>query len=310
MRFDTKHRMDANALQLQVEIVDAGSLAEAARRLKMTRANVSYHLNQLERALGTQLVRRTPRRLEATEVGQRLYLRGQAIQNELLAAREEASTLSQSLRGRVRLSVPSGYGHLVMTDWLLAFKRLYPGIALQLLFENRVDDLLRDEVDVAVRVLPEPPLSLVAREIGSARYLVCATPDFAAAHGLPATPDDLQHWPLIASSLMGAQIRLQVRRGAEQRVLRLEPTLGSEHYPFLRSAIAAGLGLGITPRYVVDDLLCSGQLVSVLDDWRFDLYGTLLYLLYMPNRLPTRAARTLIDFITERAAGGAPAPER
>lgn len=296
--------MDANALKLLVEIVDAGSLAEAARRLKMTRANVSYHLNQLERTLGTQLVRRTPRRLEATEVGQRLYLRGQAIQLELQAAREEASTLSQSLRGRVRLSAPSGYGHLVMTEWLLQFKRLYPGIALQVLFENRVDDLLRDEVDVAVRVLPEPPLALVAREIGSAHYVVCATPGFAAAQGLPDTPDALQHWPLIASSLMGPQIRLQARRGGEQRVLRLEPTLASEHYPFLRSAAAAGLGLAITPAYVVGDLLARGELLTVLDDWQFDLYGTRLYLLHMPNRLPTRAARTLIDFIAERAAAG------
>ncbi len=293
--------MDANALQLLVEIVDAGSLAEAARRLKMTRANISYHLNQLERALGTQLVRRTPRRLEATEVGQRLYLRGQAIQQELLAAREEVTTLSQSLRGRVRLSVPSGYGHLVMTDWLIAFKRQYSGIVLQVLFENRVDDLLRDEVDVAVRVLPEPPQALVAREIGRARYVACAAPTLIAARGMPQALDDLHHWPMVASSMLGAQIRLLATRGTEHRVLRLEPTLGSEHYPFLRSAIAAGLGIGITPDYVVADLLQGGQAVALLQDWEFDLYGTRLYLLHMPNRLPTRAARTLIDFIAERA---------
>ena len=100
--------MDVHALTLLVEILDAGNLSEAARRLKMTRANVSYHLNSLERSIGQQLVRRTTRRVEATEIGLRLYEHGQIIRNELLAARESIATLGQSLQGRVRLSVGAG----------------------------------------------------------------------------------------------------------------------------------------------------------------------------------------------------------
>ena len=151
--------MDLTSLTLLVDILDAGNLSQAARKLKMSRANVSYHLNQLERSVGAQLVRRTTRRVEPTEVGLRLYEHGRSIQNELLAARESISTLGQALQGRVRLSVPSGYGQMVMTDWLIDFKQLYPGIVLDVLFENRVDDLLRDEVDIAIRVMSEPPQS-------------------------------------------------------------------------------------------------------------------------------------------------------
>ena len=145
--------MDVNSLTLLVDILDAGNLSEAARRLKMSRANVSYHLNQLERSVGLQLVRRTTRRVEPTEIGLRLYEHGRTIRNALLAAHESVATLGQSLQGRVRLSVPSGYGQIVMSDWLIAFKRLYPGIVLDVMFENRVEDLLRDEVDIAVRVM-------------------------------------------------------------------------------------------------------------------------------------------------------------
>ncbi len=181
--------MDINSLTLLVEILDAGNLSEAARRLKMTRANVSYHLNQLERSIGQQLVRRTTRRAEATEVGLRLYEHGKTIRNELLAARESIATLGQSLQGRVRLSVPSGYGQLVMSHWLLDFKRQYPGIVLDVVFENRVEDLIRDEVDIAVRVISEPPQNLVAREMGSMHYVVCASRAYAEANGMPA---DLQ----------------------------------------------------------------------------------------------------------------------
>ena len=168
--------MDLHALTLLVEILDAGNLSEAARRLKMSRANVSYHLSAFERAVGLQLVRRTTRRIEPTEIGLQLYEHGRKIRNELEAARESVATLGQSLQGRVRLSVPSGYGQMVMSPWLIDFKRAYPGIVLDVAFENRVVDLLRDEVDIAVRVMSDPPDHLVARDMGmSGQWLLAVS---------------------------------------------------------------------------------------------------------------------------------------
>lgn len=149
--------MDAQSLALFVDIVEAGNLSLAARNMKMSRANVSYHLTQLEKSVGMQLMRRTTRRVELTEAGQKLYQHGRIIRDEVLAARESITMLGKGLHGSVRLSVPTGFGHMVMSDWLIEFKRQYPDIALDLLFENRVDDLLKEEVDVAVRVMSEPP---------------------------------------------------------------------------------------------------------------------------------------------------------
>ena len=180
--------MDTKSLTLLVEILDAGNLSEAARRLKMTRANVSYHLSQLERSVGMQLVRRSTRRVEATEIGLKLYQHGRSIQDELVAARESVQSLGKTPQGKVRLSVPSGYGQFVMTPWLLEFKRDYPDIVLDVLFENSVDDLLRDEVDIAVRIMSEPPQNLVARELGQVRYVACASRAYAEARGCPRCP--------------------------------------------------------------------------------------------------------------------------
>jgi DNA-binding transcriptional LysR family regulator len=293
--------MDLASLTLLVDILDAGNLSAAARKRQMTRANVSYHLAQLEKAVGVQLVRRTTRRVEATEVGLRLVEHGRSIQNAMLAARETVAMLGQGLQGRVRLSVPSGYGQMVMSDWLIAFKRRYPGIVLDVLFENRVDDLLRDEVDIAVRVMPEPPPTLVARELGPVRYLVCAARGYAKEHGLPTRILDLRRAPLITSGVIGRQLRLSAYRGKERHEITLEPTLISEHFPFLRQAILGGLGLGLVPDYVVRDELASGAIVSTLDAWRLSIFGTRLFMLYMPNRHQTLAARTLIEFILEQA---------
>ncbi|MDR6419531.1 DNA-binding transcriptional LysR family regulator [Paraburkholderia phenoliruptrix] len=293
--------MDVNSLTLLVEILDAGNLSEAARRLKMSRANVSYHLNQLERSVGLQLVRRTTRRVEPTEIGLQLYEHGRAIQNALLAARESVATLGQSLQGRVRLSVPSGYGQLVMSEWLIEFKRRYPGIVLDVLFENRVEDLMRDEVDIAVRIMSEPPQNLVARDMGSVRYVACASRSFADSHGMPVQLDDLRTAPLITAAVVGRQLRVAAYLRDERHEVLLEPTIISENFLFLRQAVLAGLGVGIVPDYVVHDDLKRGDVVTTLDEWRLSIFGTNMYMLYMPNRHHTRAAATFIEFILEQA---------
>lgn len=292
--------MDLQSLTLLVEIIDAGNLSAAARRLKMTRANVSYHLNQLERSVGAQLVRRTTRRAEPTEIGLRLYQHGTAIQGELRAARESITTLGEGLQGQVRLSVPSGYGQLVMADWLIDFKRRYPGIVLDVVFENRIEDLLRDEVDIAIRVIPEPPQNLVARAMGPVRYVACASRDYAARHPLPEQLDGLHGAPVVTAAVIGRQLRVSAYQGEIRREVVLEPTLISENFLFLRQAILAGLGIGLVPDYVVAEDVRRGEVLTTLDDWRLSIFGTQMFMLYMPNRQHTRAIRTFIDYTLER----------
>jgi DNA-binding transcriptional LysR family regulator len=295
--------MDSQSLTLLVEIIDSGNLSQAARKLKMTRANVSYHLAQLEKAAGVQLVKRTTRRVEPTEIGLRLYEHGRNIHNEMLAAREAITALGQSLQGRVGISVPSGYGQIVMSKWLIEFKRLYPGIVLDVLFENRADNL-RDDMDIIIRVIQEPPLSLVARSLGTVRYLACASREYAQTHGLPRTLHALRSSPLITAGVTGRQLRLAAYQGNERHEVMLEPTLISEHFPFLRDGILAGLGVGLVPDYVVQDKLASGEVLTTLDEYRLSIFGTHMYLLYLPNRHQTKAVRTCIDFLLAKAQPG------
>ncbi|RZS46666.1 LysR family transcriptional regulator [Sphaerotilus mobilis] len=293
--------MDLNALALFVDIVKAGNLSLAARNLKMSRANVSYHLTQLEKSVGQQLLRRTTRRMELTEVGQRVYEHGSAIRNEWEAVRESVAMFGKALHGSVRLSMPTGFGHLVMSPWLIEFKRQYPDIALELLFDNQVGDLLRDEVDLAVRVMSEPPPNLIAIELARVRYVLCATPAFIDVQGLPQTLDDLARQPLITSAVSGRELKVTGYQGDERHERTLHPTLASENFQFLREAVLAGLGLGLVPDYVVAQDVVDGRLVTALDDWRLSVFGSRLHLLRMPGRYQTLATRTLIDFIVARS---------
>lgn len=293
--------LDAQSLALFVDIVEAGNLSLAARNMKMSRANVSYHLTQLEKSIGLQLMRRTTRRVELTEVGQRLYQHGRVIRDEVLAARESIDMLGKGLHGSVRLSLPTGFGHLVMSGWLIEFKRRYPDIALDLLFDNRVDDLLREEVDVAVRVMSEPPQQMVATELAQVRYVTCASVEFARSHAMPRRLDDLDQVPLITSAVAGRDLRVSAYQADERRELTLHPTLASENFQFLREAILAGLGVGLVPDYVVQQDVAEGRVVTSLGDWRLSVFGTRMFLLRMPGRYQTLAARTLIDFVVDKA---------
>jgi DNA-binding transcriptional LysR family regulator len=293
--------MDISALTLLVDILDAGNLSQAARKLKVSRANISYHLNQLEKSVGLQLVRRTTRRIEATEIGLRLYQHGRVIRDELQAAQEAVASLGQGLHGAVRVSVPTGFGQLVMSSWLIEFKRLYPDITLELLFENRVDDLLRDEVDVAIRVMSEPPQTMVARELAMVRWSACASAAYAQAHAMPVRLDDLKTVPLITSTVIGRELRVSAYLGDQRQEVTLRPTLASENFQFLHEAILAGLGVGLVPDYVVARDVAEGRIVTALNDWRLSIFGTRMFLLRMPDRYQTLATRTLIDFVVHKA---------
>jgi len=294
--------LDQISLSLLVDIIDAGNLSSAARRLRMSRANVSYRLNQFERELGQQLLRRTTRRVEPTALGLRLYEHGRAIRDELVAARESVSLLGQSLSGRVRVSVPSGFGQIVMARWLVAFKRLYPDIAINVVFENRVEDLMRGEVDIAVRVMRDPPESLVARKLGDVNYVICASARYSAKHALPQNLAELRSAPVIAASVFINQFHLTANHGeGGAHELILEPTVSSENSMFLRECILQDLGIGIVPDYVVASEIASGEVVATLHDWRVTSLGTSMYMLYMSNRRRTRAETTFVDFIHEQA---------
>jgi len=293
--------MDMKSLSMLVDILDAGNLSEAARRLNMTRANVSYHLRQLEKSVGAQLVRRTTRRVEPTELGLTLYQHGCMLRDGLSAAREAVQSLTSQPKGRVRLSAPSGYGKFVLTPWLVEFKRNYPDIVMDVLFENTVDDLLRDEVDIAIRILPSPPENLVARNMGRVRYLACASTEYVQQHGMPELPAQLTHSPIITAAVAGRPLRLSAYQGSHREVVQLYPTVISRNFPFLRDATLGGLGIGILPSYMVHTDIAAGTLLTALDDWRLSIYGLNMYLLYMPGRHHTRALSMLIDFIMEKA---------
>jgi DNA-binding transcriptional LysR family regulator len=293
--------MDLLAFNILVQIIEHGNLSQAAKFLNMSRANVSYHLARLEKSLGASLLRRTPQGVEATEVGRRIYRHARNILNETELVRDLAHSSTDEISGKIGLSVPTGYGHLVMAPWLIEFKRAHPQVVLDIRLENFIDNLLKDSVDIAIRVMSEPPPMLVARDMGPVLYSLCASRQWLGRHRMPETPSELWRTPLITSGGESGRARLQIsRNGQPLEELDIAPTLMSRNYPFLCDCIASGLGLGLVPDYMVRRQVEEGHMALGMQDHEFRINQGRMFMLYMPNRFQSAATRALIDFLSDR----------
>jgi DNA-binding transcriptional LysR family regulator len=291
--------MDLNLIAVFVEIVESRSLSAAARKLGMTRANISQRLKLLERETGAQLLRRSTRSLELTQAGHTLYDCGQRMLEDLSAARGSIDSLGQTLSGRVRISVPTGFGRMFIGSKLLEFARRHSGITLNVTFNNRIEDLIAAEVDVALRITLTPPLDYVARNVCSIDWNLYASADYVEQHGPLDCPADLERQTLISSPYPGRRVTVTLthrQNEADVHEIAMQPALQSSDYPFLAEAVCRGMGVGLLPAYVPYAPTTCG-LLRIVPQYRVVGLQNTLYIVTLPNRYPSPATQALIDYL-------------
>ncbi|SAL87774.1 LysR family transcriptional regulator [Caballeronia terrestris] len=291
--------MDLNLIGLFVEIVESRSLSAAARKLGMTRANVSQRLKLLERETGTQLLRRSTRNFELTQAGHTLYDCGRRMLEDLNTARASIESLGQTLIGRVRISVPTGFGRMFIGSKLREFARMHPGITLNVTFNNRIEDLIAAEVDVALRITRTPPLDCVARNICPIDWNLYASGGYLEKHGPIERPADLEGHTLVAAPHPDRRVTMTLTHRhdeADVHAITMQPALQSSDFPFLAEAVCEGMGIGLLPAYVPYASATCG-LVHVLPQYRVAGPQDVLYIVTLPNRYPSPATQALIDYL-------------
>lgn len=291
--------MDLNLIRLFVEIVESRSLSAAARKLGMTRANISQRLKLLERETDAQLLRRSTRNLELTQAGHTLYDCGKRMLEDLCAARASIDSLGQTLSGRVRISVPTGFGRMFLGSKLLEFARAHPGITLDVTFNNRIEDLIASEVDVALRITRTPPLDCVARNICPIDWYLYASADYVKAHGPVESPADLQGQTFVASPHPERRVTMTLTHRQDEtdvHEITIQSVLESSDYPFLTEAVYQGLGIGLLPAYIQYAPASEG-LLRILPQYRVAGPQNTVYIVTLPNRYPSAATQALIDFL-------------
>ncbi|NMK48262.1 LysR family transcriptional regulator [Achromobacter sp. Bel] len=271
---------------------ELGSFAAAGRNLGLSPSAVGKAVARLEEDLHVRLFQRSTRRMQLTEEGRLYFERCKRILDDLDDAHAMLSRTRDEPRGRLRVSAPLISYHFLLPV-LPDFAARYPGVELDLDFNDRVVDLIGERIDVAIRSGDLPDSRLMARPMSQFRMLLCACPEYLARHGTPQSPNDLQ---------AHAAVRFRFpNSGNLQRWPLAHPdpavrtALTCNNMEALRGAVIQGFGIGCMPDFLARDALATGVLVEVLPQHTEGMGR--FQLVWPSNRNLSPKVRVFVDFM-------------
>ena len=250
-------------------VAELHSFTRAADALGVSRAVVSTHVAELERHLRCQLLHRTTRRVGLTSDGAEYLTRCQRILSELAAADEALRGTRLAVAGRLRVDVPTVFGNALLIPALPRFTARYPELQLEVQLNDRVIDLIEEEVDLVVRVGRVRDPHLIARRIVSTRLITCAAPAYLREHGIPADPEALRQHKLIGhlGTTSHRPQKWLFQRGAVRRQLQLPFSVAFNAAEARILAAVRGAGIVQSMDLLVAEALAVGKLEVVLSEW-------------------------------------------
>jgi LysR family transcriptional regulator for bpeEF and oprC len=291
------------AMEVFVQVVDAGSFTRAAENMHLPKATVSTLIQGLESTLSVKLLNRTTRQVSVTADGAAYYERCLNILADVRDAEESLSNTKASPSGRLRVDVSTGIGRHVVIPALPRFFERYPDIALELGCSDRPVDLIEEGVDCAVRGGDLIDSSLIARRIGVLNFSTCAAPSYLAQHGRPTHPRDLERHRCINyfSAKTGKICDWDFAKDGEQIQMALAAHVAVNDSNAYLSAALSGLGIVQIPSFVLPPYFASGQLEQLLQEWTIEPIP--LHVVYPQNRHLSAKVRVFVEWISELIAG-------
>jgi DNA-binding transcriptional LysR family regulator len=275
-------------------VLEAGSLAAAARRLRRSPPAMTRSLAALEARVGARLVHRTTRRLMPTAAGQRLASRArQLLADYELATRRDKEAKDAPLDGLLRVTAPSLFGRWHIAPLVSRFLDAHPALRFELVLTNRNLDMVEEGLDLAVRIGPLAESGLVATRVGQVRWVVFASPDYVARRGRPRTPRDLVKHDIVYESHRPSPMQWRFGPSGRGKVVRITPRLMTTEMETVLVAVKAGRGIGRTLSYQVADDFASGGLVRLLREFEPEPWP--VHLVVPTARHMPRTVRAFLD---------------
>lgn len=280
------------------KVVECGGFSAAARRLNMSVTMVATHVQSLEERLGVRLLNRTTRKVSLTETGKFYYDRSAQILADLEEADRAAGALTTTPRGVLKL-----HSTTAVVPFLLPvideFLELYPSVSLNMITGERMIDMIEDGYDLAIRPVPSPDSSLIARKLTPWRHVLVCSPSYLEAHKAPETPADLAGHDCLQYTYYpyGDEWTFETETGDRTQV-KINGSVVSNSAETLRYLAISGRAVWLAPSFVVSEDLAEGRLVRLLAGYRgVEFVINAVY----PNRshLPTKV-RLFIDLLAER----------
>jgi len=283
-----------------VASVEAGSFAQAAVRLHLSRSAVGKSIARLEERLGVRLFHRTTRSQRLTDHGALFYERCLRALEEIRGAESQLETGKHQVSGRLRVAMPVLFGRQCIAPLLIELAQEHPGLELEMSFSDRVVDLVEEGFDMAVRngALADSSV-LVARRLGEHRMVLCAAPDYLLKNGQPQTVDDLRQHTAINYTRAGRVLPWQLMDyDGTSRTFIPRSSLNMDDLQAICDAALAGHGLAWLPCWMVIKEIHQGNLAPLLKqapDVRFDVHAVWQQTPHLPLRV-----RIAIDMLVKR----------
>ena len=285
-----------------VQVVEAGSFSEAARRMGTTKASVSKAVARLEKALQLKLLNRSTRRIGLSEAGRDIYQHAVRMIDAGRAVEAAAAGQQSGPGGTLRVSTSMAFGNAQLAALLPGFMARYPEVRVVLSLSDRHVDLVEEGIDVALRLAPKIDLmSVVARPVAPLRYVLVASPGYVDRYGMP--PDiaalALARCLTFAESGPGAIWNFE----GDEAPIQLKPTsaLAINSSGALREAMLGGAGIALLPTFAVGEDIRAGRALHVLPAARpVGMFGSQVLAVYLENRFLPQKVRVFIDYLLEQ----------
>lgn len=287
-----------SAIEAFITIVERGGFTAAAESLRISRAMVSKHVQDLEEHLGARLLNRTTRRVSLTEVGSVYYERCFQILADLAEADAAVGELQAEPVGTLRLNAPMSFGTMHLATAVADYAALHPKVAIDMTLNDRIVDLVEEGYDVAVRIGRLADSSLIARRLASSRMVVCAAPSYLARHGTPATPQELTQHNCLGYSYVSPRDEWRFEGPQGAIMVRVSGNLMANNGEALAVAARQGYGIIVQPTFIVGDDLKTGRLVRLLPEYR--PAESPISAVYPHARHLSAKVRSFVDFLASR----------
>lgn len=286
---------DLNLMAIFARVVEAGSFAEAARRMGTSRSAVSKGVAKLEKSLGAHLLNRTTRHLSLTEIGSSVAEHCARMLDEATEAEKLAGSFNGEARGVLRVSASVAFGTLHVAPALAKFLPLHPELKIDLSITDRWVNLAEEGYDLAIHVTSDPQSNLVARPLAPVRRKLCATPDYFRRRGVPQTPADLVAHNCLDYTRSGETGRWRFTGPEGEIAVPVNGPLHVDDDEALSQAVLGGLGVGLLPTFIIGKDLQNGSLQAVLSE--YIPVERHVYAMYLPTRHLPSKVRVFIDFM-------------
>jgi DNA-binding transcriptional LysR family regulator len=290
------------AMTTFLRIVEAGSLTAAADTLDTSLPTVVRTLAALERHLGVSLLKRTTRRIHLTDEGAQYLERCRVILSALQDAEEALVSQRSEPAGKLTITASALFGRRHVAPIVYDFVRRHPQVSADMLFVDRVVNLVEEGVDVGVRIAHLKDSSIVAIPVGRMRRVVCASELYLSRHGVPQSPNDLRKHACVRHVGLVPRSEWQFRISNRRVSIPITSVITCNDIDSAVNACVNGLGLGMFLSYMVAPNRKHGQLIYVLE--KFETEPTPVQVVYPQSKLLSNKVRAFIDECVSKLRGG------